>query len=293
MCETKTRESDPVALAVRIQDFLPDVEPMVAQVAARNIIDKRAVFAGFSGKQGAGKDTVAERLFSDLGLERKVHISFATRLRQELQMIMDSIVDWSREHGHRKWYRSLFTSHTRLRRALAHRIARDNNMSELQAFEFFANEFAYQVITEPAVTPASRTVEVRAALQKLGTNVRRAQNENYWVIHPLTRAVAALADGYSVQVTDARFPNEIEGAQRIGGLGIRLDISPDVQAERIRVRDGIVIEPSSLLHPSEVALDSYDVFDARVSNDGSLDETVALIFEQLPHLRAVREPVVA
>jgi hypothetical protein len=95
--------------------------------------------------------------------------------------------------------------------------------------------------------------EIRGLLQRLGTEAGRGiLGDNVWIDAALG---GVKPDGRYV-VTDVRFPNE---------------------ADAVRSRDGRIwrvsrsgVGPANS-HASETSLDDYD-FDARVSNDGTLEE---------------------
>lgn len=100
---------------------------------------------------------------------------------------------------------------------------------------------------------------LRDFLQKLGTDFgRNMVHDNIWVNATLERIdrEVGLDEDAKIVFTDTRFPNEAEAVKQLGGFNIRI------------TRDGI--GPAND-HISEVALDDYS-FDARVTNNGTLDE---------------------
>jgi len=83
--------------------------------------------------------------------------------------------------------------------------------------------------------------EMRELKQKFGTDVRRAQTEDYWVHQWINSYQNMFSE--NVCVDDVRFLNEVEAIKRFGGLIVRL--------ERSDITD-------TGDHPSEVALDDYE-----------------------------------
>lgn len=248
--------SDQIPLAV--------LEAAVAKQRA-----KEARFVTFTGKMGAGKDTVgqaaAAALFPDA-----FHASFATALKEEVQQMIDIIA--------------------------GHPLASEEELVEMLTGYFQAAgdpitvEHALFVITHlrplirarGAVSSYDRYPEMRVTLQNWGTEVRRTQKPNYWVEKLIVPAVGMLASGRSVYVTDARFPNEVEAVQRVGGYAVRLNVSRDVQIERLTQRDGKRPDVASFEHPSETSLDDYTDFDVVIDTDTqSADEIVSVVQERL------------
>lgn len=88
----------------------------------------------------------------------------------------------------------------------------------------------------------------RAVMQYFGTNVCRRMLDNCWVdatIRRIQKDKPQLA-----VITDVRFPNEVEGIQKAGGKVVRFLRAPFAVDE----------------HPSEIALDNYEGFDAVLDN---------------------------
>ena len=89
----------------------------------------------------------------------------------------------------------------------------------------------------------------REVLQYVGTNIFRKMSYNVWVdttINRILRDSPALA-----LITDVRFPNEVEGVQRLNGKVIKLTRNPNGDKDQ---------------HLSELALDTFEGFDAVLDN---------------------------
>ena len=102
---------------------------------------------------------------------------------------------------------------------------------------------------------AKRNPEVRALLQRLGTEVgRNIIGENVWT-DVMARDVAELsADGSSVAVTGIRYRNELDRIREMGGISVWVS------------RPGVVAVNGLT---SELTLDPAD-FDVELRNDGTL-----------------------
>ncbi|KAB1661540.1 adenylate kinase [Pseudoclavibacter sp. CFCC 13796] len=106
-------------------------------------------------------------------------------------------------------------------------------------------------------TEAKAHPEVRALLQRLGTDVgRNIINQNCWVNIAERRIEEAFNEGASVVITGVRFPNELALIKRLGGFTIWVDRN---------------IDRRLAAHPSERSLTS-GAFDAVVFNNGTLED---------------------
>ena len=111
------------------------------------------------------------------------------------------------------------------------------------------------------VTTFVRSSGSRAILQMWGTDFRRSQDDIYWVRLAVVSIIKALAKGSSVYITDARFPSEVQSVIDLGGLAVRLEVTPETQAERLFKRDGLTLSEEMRNHESEIALDDFPNFD--------------------------------
>ena len=231
-----------------------DVPAEVAARAAAMITSGKVTLLGFSGKMASGKDSVADAVMSRLGLADAIHYSFATPLKEEVDVAL--------------------------------KLARDGRTSEIMStlgvhdgdvggkFLTLLND---ALAVDPTASARTRTPEMRRVLQFWGTEIRRAEDYNYWVNKALHVVLDHAAHGGHVYFTDGRFENEIAGSQEVGFRVVRLEVSPEVQARRLEQRDGLKPDPVSLLHPSEIALDNYTGFDLVVNNEGPFEASVEVI----------------
>jgi hypothetical protein len=111
----------------------------------------------------------------------------------------------------------------------------------------------------PMLRDKPYTPEIRALLQWWGTELRRDQDEDYWVNKGME--MVAEANGYAdlVVITDVRFANEADLIRKNGGLVVEV-----YAPQKIRmVRLGGIAPPS---HASEVI--DFEV-DAMIDNSGT------------------------
>lgn len=209
-----------------------------------------ALIVGVSGKIGSGKDYLADKLIEEL--ERRGHsttrTSFAKALKTEVtnfindikahptkgrdEMVEDLAPRWSMPKEHAGWLIDLLLPDI-----------------DLEDFDGW-----------------TRTLSVRSALQIHGTEIRRAQQPDYWTQRFLEEVNSHTDDNMIVFVTDGRFHNEIDCVIDNGGIAFRLDIPEEILEERRTGRDGIVYTAEQLNHISETALDDYQRFDYYVGS---------------------------
>lgn len=109
----------------------------------------------------------------------------------------------------------------------------------------------------------------RKILQLLGTEGGRD------VIHPNIWVNATLGDirpDDKVIITDARFPNEVEGIKKKNGIVVRI-IRPS--------------KVSTSTHPSETSLNDYTNWDYVIVNDGTLEELEEKVKTMLLHFNII------
>ena len=231
---------------------------------------REAVVLAVSGKLGAGKDSVAPLVIADLEHADAIHEFFAKPLKDEVDQAIEIV-------------KSIATPED-----ASEAIALQQGVSFEQA-SHVANLLWSEVKAGVVTNSKMRTDNTRAVLQFWGTDVRRNQDDNYWVKLAIASTIEKLSAGESVFVTDARFPNEIDSLTALGAFTVRLKVSTEVQAARIFARDGIVPKPEALAHISETALDEYERlgrFTAVVDTDSlTRDEVVA---EALAIIRATK-----
>lgn len=226
-------------------------------------VPARACGVVFAGPLAAGKDTVAPALFEFLGHHAQ-HVSLGAGLKREL----DDVLAVMRTTTPARWVGEVagFLCCTSQQASFLVGLLKDCDLDLVSAWE--------------------RSDHVRAALQFLGTDVRRSQDPDYWVRQAVASAREALSCGQWVFVTDCRFPNDVEGFVELGFLSVRLQVSEATQAQRLWLRDGLVLRPEVTSHSSETALDVFP-FDVVLDNDGSLSDAVECL-ASLPFFVSLR-----
>lgn len=219
-----------------------DLDVALVEKAYGNLASGKAILLGVSGRLGAGKDTVAPLLMEKLGHPDAIHVFFARPLKEEATKAIELIAESNSPDE------------------AARVIHLEQGVSYEKAL-LIAERLWLDVKVNGVRTAYTRTDGTRFALQYWGTEIRRAQDEAYWVKRAIAAAVDTLAEGKSTFVTDARYQNEIDSIQGLGGKTVRLKVSPEEQRKRITNRDGIAPTEEALTHASELALDDYEESD--------------------------------
>ena len=110
--------------------------------------------------------------------------------------------------------------------------------------------------------------EIRWLLQQWGTELRRAQDEDYWVKNGIERAQAEWDFGGAdlIIFTDVRFENEAQAIRDAGGLVMQVIATDEIRQERL----GGWLPPT---HASEVI--DFET-DGNVPNNGMTEFPVEL-----------------
>ena len=102
--------------------------------------------------------------------------------------------------------------------------------------------------------------DVRRLLQWWGTDLRRNQNPDYWVLKGEEWAYETTRHGKVPVFTDVRFPNEADMVRENGGIIVRVSAPYEIREARLGA-----VPPS---HESEDAMDDYRAdFDVESTED--------------------------
>ena len=216
-----------------------------------NKIDSKFVPAiVIAGKMGYGKDYVGNLIKNSFSNIEK--ISFADALKEEVEHIINLIRNNS---------------------SLEH-IAYEMNVSKDEIKPLYIAMIAFKDINELTVKKKNSTI--RFMLQYWGTDVRRKNNENYWVQKTVDKILEINKLGNVALITDGRFPNELKGVSELNGITIQLDISKEKQIENLLNRDGILPNKEAFNHPSETSYLEYKDFDLILTEDVLSDNDLIL-----------------
>lgn len=216
-----------------------------------NKIDSKFVPAiVIAGKMGYGKDYVGNLIKNSFSNIEK--ISFADALKEEVEHIINLIRNNS---------------------SLEH-IAYEMNVSKDEIKPLYIAMIAFKDINELTVKKKNSTI--RFMLQYWGTDVRRKNNENYWVQKTINKILEINKLGNVALITDGRFPNELKGVSELNGITIQLDISKEKQIENLLNRDGILPNKEAFNHPSETSYLEYKDFDLILTEDVLSDNDLIL-----------------
>ena len=216
-----------------------------------NKIDSKFVPAiVIAGKMGYGKDYVGNLIKNSFSNIEKS--SFADALKEEVEHIINLIRNNS---------------------SLEH-IAYEMNVSKDEIKPLYIAMIAFKDINELTVKKKNSTI--RFMLQYWGTDVRRKNNENYWVQKTVNKILEINKLGNVALITDGRFPNELKGVSELNGITIQLDISKEKQIENLLNRDGILPNKEAFNHPSETSYLEYKDFDLILTEDVLSDNDLIL-----------------
>lgn len=216
-----------------------------------NKIDSKFVPAiVIAGKMGYGKDYVGNLIKDNFSNVEK--ISFADALKEEVEYIINLIRNNS---------------------SLEH-IAYEMNVSKDEIKPLYIAMIAFKDINELTVKKKNSTI--RFMLQYWGTDVRRKNNENYWVQKTVDKILEINKLGNVALITDGRFPNELKGVSELNGITIQLDISKEKQIENLLNRDGILPNKEAFNHPSETSYLEYKDFDLTLTENVLSDNKLIL-----------------
>jgi hypothetical protein len=262
----------------------------VISSAKQNLDNGTAYVLGFSGKKGAGKDTVAQYFIQQLTKDghgaQKAQIS--TEIKNEAQEMFNCIYTWlddsARQNQTIPIARNAHMENYSIDRDMAwagfeRAFTSRFNISH-QNFEHIIS-LVYPLLKRyKNINGFSRNNEVIALLQYLGKDVRQPQDELYWVRKAVWKIALNASNGISSLVPDVRFIHDARSVLDVGGYLVRLDISPEEQAKRLMQRDGVIVPPETLNHISETALDDFKDFNLRIdATVGDADYTGKTIYK--------------
>lgn len=258
---------DAVTLAARLG--VPT--SVVAEAFARTATGTQLLLT-MSGKLASGKDTLSSMALAQLGKSDTIKLEYADALKDEADQVLAITADKPGPDGVAAI--SELQGISPEQSAVVHAMA-------LASIVEHRDLHARGLVADPIAHSRGRWESARTLLQYYGTEVRRAQDPDYWVKRTIGSAVALIADGHDVFITDARFPNEVSWAQAAGFFVIRVEVDDATQTARLLARGDAGKQLEARNHHSETALDGYTGFDLVVDNNGTLEDSVAIVVSSL------------
>ena len=212
----------------------------------------------FSGGMAAGKDTFGkeyEKLCKENSFKVE-HLSFAEPLKDELNSLIRSV----RENNNVRDIAKAFNT----------------NCIDIMMLRAMILKEDY---LHPNFTSRDRTPNVRKMLQFWGTNVRRKQNDNYWVNIVKKQIEDNLKNNVYSFITDARFVNELEMLNKVGCKTILLKAPLELRLQRLYDRDKIYVSQESLNHPSETECFLYKNYSYEIDTTKEDEKSLSRILE--------------
>lgn len=203
-----------------------------------------------SGKMGFGKDYVGNLIKNEYSNIEK--ISFADALKEEVECIINLIKNNSSLEN----------------------VAKEMNVTKDEVLPIYKAMVQFDNINELSVKNKNSTI--RFMLQYWGTDVRRNNNEDYWVQKTVDKILKINKTKKVALITDGRFINEIKGVSDLGGITIRLEISKEKQIENLLNRDGVLPNKEAFNHPSETSYLEYNDFDLILLEDSLSDNKLII-----------------
>ncbi len=132
-------------------------------------------------------------------------------------------------------------------------IAFENNLTTDQAATLFELASGDLGVRNPEWGYNRRNENFRKILDELGTNIRRAQDPNYF----LNQILETPTKADFLIFTDMRFPNEADHVNLTGGITLRAEVNEHWTSQTKTATDGYKYTTEGINNPSETALDDY------------------------------------
>lgn len=214
------------------------------------------IIVSISGKMGSGKDYLATQLTKEY--PKNAIIRFADGLKEE---VSDLVMDIS-----------LAIEYKRDKQDICETLAVDYDCSKddiKKVYDYLKKENTEDISSH----------NLRWLYQFWGTDVRRKQDEDYW-LKKYYEKVSKLPNGTLVVTPDARFENEVEYVKQLNGITVDLFTPEPIRMERLMKRDGKLPSKEKLTHPSETSLEDYDKFSVTLITGMFSDEQMLEIIKE-------------
>ena len=209
-----------------------------------------------NGKMASGKTTMAEALRDNLNF---TILSIASSIKKASTILIDN---------------------TPYLHKYLKEMVKDAQIAEQLYFDIvqrYHSDFNQEVFEKDSAGAYHKTQPYRELTQMVATVVRKSLGEEVWVKFCIQEAKNQAEDGKSIVIDDLRLPEEKHLFEQNGFAVIRLDITAEVQTERLLRMYGEINEEQRN-HTTEIALDDA-LFDLRIdtSSDDSKIAKQALI----------------
>lgn len=194
------------------------------------------IVVGIAGKPGSGKNYLASLLQKTIGKKgyTSSETSYAKALKEDITLMLQMFRVGATDEA------LSFLMRTR--------------PDEIHSLR----EILSESIKTPTTNGWSKNEELRRALQYYGTDVRRAQDDKYW-LKKVAHEVETVNTDY-LFVTDVRFPNEANQVLGFNGVLIHLNLPDEIITRQTIQRDGVNYSSEALTHIAENALKDYNKF---------------------------------
>lgn len=204
------------------------------------------ILIGLTGLARAGKDSVADILVREHGFKK---MSFAAPLKRMVKNL-DPIVG----------FRSC------------------NCCSDY--YEVYLSDLYAMGMTDDEIKASEYGDEARRMWQRFGTDVMRAEEEDYWINAAYRDMVATGAD--RIVFTDCRFPNEADFIYEMAAGNAEI-IGSTWQV----VRPGVTLPPGAHISEQWAGRLGEEI---TIHNDGTLDELAETVGVAMDYLKNLQRP---
>lgn len=213
-----------------------------------------------SGKLACGKSVLANQLKNELDYEI---LSIGATIKSAANELIEG------EEKFKKFIFEKIDSDEKLK-TIVEKIIKE--------FKVSFNEITFKKDSEDNYI---KTDEYRSLTQFIASTFRNELGEDFWVKLVSEYALKLSKEGRKVIVDDLRFPSEKEIFEKYYFKTIRINVSKEVQKQRINNRGDGLISEEQLNHLSETALDE-EKFDLVINSDlMSMEEVKAAVFDYL------------
>lgn len=226
---------------------------------------EKGIIIAFSGKIGSGKTSTATALGDKMFPNNYKIVSFSIPLKAETDTIVKLIKSLPDKESIDNLLKNSFFDSV-------------NKDKARHAIEIIFND----VRNGNIVDGYNKTPELRKFYQYWGTEVRRKENNNYWIIEMDKTVSPLIHKGINIIIDDVRFENEAYFVLLKKGKLYRLNVDAETRKNRVQDRDGKQTSVNNS-HDSETNLDDFDRFTKsyEISEQETIDDIVNMIISDI------------